>query len=157
MLLRLLIGLGLFSLAACGGGQAKQEVLVHDVYFECDEINTQCNSGTAGKTVYVGLTTDLNFDCASELLNLSPLLFQAQFDYSGQGTLQYDGSYVYGTVSQWANSSGAKALTFLDVDYKLCAFLDDDESGSLGINELMAEQTFHPYSDIYPITGWSLP
>ena len=102
----------------------------------------------------MGLTTDLNFDCESEIYNLSPLLFTGTFDYSGGATVQDGGTYVWGVVTQWVNSAGAKVLSFEDTDYKICAFLDDNSNGTLDGVESLAEQSFNPSVSFFPVSSW---
>ena len=156
MLFRLLLALSFIGLAACsGGGSSADYVRAPDIDFECDSIqSSHCDSNAVGKTVYMGLTTDLNFDCESEVYNLDPLLFVATFDYSGAATVQNGGTYVWGVVTQWVNRSGGKTLQFEDTDYKICAFLDDNDNGRLDGFESLAEQSFNPSASFYPVSSW---
>lgn len=139
------------------GSQEGDFTVAPDIYFECNEINALCNASTAGKVVYMGLTRNLEIDCANELLDLEPSLFQSKFEYWGSTTAEFDGSYIFGAVTQWANSSGGKVHNFYDTDYKICAFIDEDDNDRLGINEMLAEQLFNVMISFEPVTSWTLP
>ena len=156
MLFRLLLFFSLSLLTACSGGSTDGSyVRAPDIDFECDSIqSSHCDSGAAGKTVYMGLSTDVDFDCEAEIYNLNPQLFVATFDYSGAATVRDGGTYVWGVVTQWVNSAGGKVIEIQDTDYKICAFLDDNSNGRLDGVESLAEQSFNPSVSFFPVSSW---
>ena len=143
------------ALAACGSRSDAEYVRATDIDFECSVYQSiNCDASAAGKTVYMGLSTDTNFDCEAELYNLDSRLFAASFDYSGATIAQDAGTYIWGVVTQWVNAAGGKTLQFEDTDYKLCAFIDDNSNGRLDLFEVIAEQSFNPSQEFYPVTSW---
>lgn len=157
LLLSLIFFQALGTLGCRSGGESSNSPSPY-VDFECNAADSpSCTEAADSSIVYIGLTAEANFDCETELLNLSPQLFIPSFTYSGFTYARFNGSFLAGVVTEWLNSSGGQAQTMPNTDYKACAFLDLNNNGTLDYYEPIATDTINPSEDFYPLSQWYHP
>ena len=142
-------------LGACSKSSRTGEyVRAPDIDFECSFIQSPlCDYQAAGKVVFMGLTQDLNFQCENQLVELAADQVPLRFDYHGYAVVEDRGTHIFGVVTQWANAFGAKILNFLEGDYRVCAFLDDNGNGQLDYNEVVLEDFINPEEAFFPLSS----
>lgn len=119
-----------------------------------DEVLT-CNQSNEGKMLYVGLTSDLEFNCEEELdLVLFQNNFKNYFEFTGQTQVEFNGIFLTGLVTRWFSSREFQVFHLPNKIYKTCAFIDLNDNGLLDLTEPVGSGLIDPSLDFESVLNW---
>lgn len=127
---------------------------IPDIDISCSSAQaTDCLSGNAGKTFYIGLLTDTSTDCSTYMDQITSGNFAYFFDISGSGTTTFSGT-LNGNINNWVDNSNNTIFTMLNTTYKVCSFIDTNGNGTIGASEPLGQGLITPLTFDPVITDW---
>ena len=145
-------------LLSCGyEDEAGDRVAVPTIDLACayDEV-LACNSSQSGKRLYVGLTSDLNFNCSEELeLLLFQNHFKNYFEFTGQAQVQFNGIFLNAEVSRWYDHREFQVFHIPNQPYKACAYIDLNGNGLLDLSEPIGSGIIDPSAAFDSVLNWT--
>ena len=134
------------SLTSCLGGSvgSSQPVPIPTAEVDCAPKSSDfCNALESDSTIYVGLTSHLNYDCRTVLQEGDTVTLASIFDAYVIGTVTHVGDgLLQAHLTDWRDRSGLTITSLPNFQYIACAFIDTSNRNN------RFDVSFEPYAQI---------